>query len=321
MTDLPSPTSDRQEARPLLLVPLDGSRLAEAVLPHVARLATALDARVLLLHVLETDAPREVHGESHLVEADPAHAYLDGAAARLRDAGIGEILEHVHDNRERDVAKAIVEHAREYDARLIVLANHGSGGWREFFFGSIAQQVIRHGRQSVVMIPVRERLDVGEPLAASRPLGPVALASSTGGGPEPAFADVAWIARAYGVGVHLIAVVETLGSMSARDRAIASLVPSASREVLAIQEEEVRIRLSATIAAFRQAGVEADGVVLRGDPAEAIVAEATRSGAGLLALATHGHSELTGLWTTSVGSRVLATYGRPLLLVPDPNPA
>lgn len=321
MTDLSAAPADRTEARPLLLVPLDGSRLAEAVLPHVARLATALDARVLLLHVLETDAPREVHGESHLVEADPAHAYLDGAADRLRESGVVDIEEHVHDNRERDVAKAIVDHAQEYDARLIVLANHGSGGWREFFFGSIAQQVIRHGRQAVIAIPVRERLDVGEPLAASRPPGPVALASSAGEGPEPAFTDVAWIAGAYGVGVHLIAVVETLGSMSARDRAIASLVPSASREVLAIQEEEVRMRLSATIAAFRQAGVEADGVVLRGDPAEAIVAEATRAGAGLLALATHGHSELTGLWTTSVGSRVLATYGRPLLLVPDPNPA
>lgn len=307
--------------RPLLLVPLDGSRLAEAVLPYVARLANALQARVLLLHVLETDAPREVHGESHLVEADPAHAYLEAAAARLREAGVGEIQAHVHDNRERDVAKAIVEHAQEYGARLIVLANHGSGGWREFFFGSIAQQVIRQGRQSVVMIPVRERLDVGEPLDAARPLGPIALASSAGDEADPAFADVAWIAGGFGVGVHLIAVVETLGSMSARDRAIASLVPSASREVLAIQEEEVRARLSGTIAAFRQVGVAADGVVLRGDPAEAIVAEATRNGAGLLALATHGHSELTGLWTTSVGSRVLATYGRPLLLVPHPAPA
>ncbi|MGC4192698.1 MAG: universal stress protein [Thermomicrobiales bacterium] len=307
--------------RPLLLVPLDGSRLAEAVLPYVARLATALDAEVLLLHVLEADAPREVHGESHLVEADPASTYLAKATDRLRQAGVTDVRAHVHDNRERDVAKAVVDHAQEYGARLIVLANHGSGGWHEFFFGSIAQQVIRHGSQSVVMIPVRERLDVGEPLAAARPVSSIALASEAAEGREPALADVTWLARALGTGVHLIAVVETLGSMSARDRAIASLVPSASREVLAIQEEAVRERLSATIAAFAREGVAADGVVLRGDPAEAIVAEATRMGAGLLALATHGHSELTGLWTTSVGSRVLATYGRPLLLVPDPAPA
>ncbi|MGC4108329.1 MAG: universal stress protein [Thermomicrobiales bacterium] len=313
MTDsLTAPTD-----RPLLLVPLDGSRLAEAVLPYVARLATAVDARVLLLHVLETDAPREVHGESHLVEADPAHTYLASAANRLRDSGVTSIDAHVHDNRERDVAKAIVDHAEEYGARLIVLANHGSGGWREFFFGTIAQQVIRHGTLSVVMIPVRERLDVGTPLAVTRPLTSIALASGTGEGTEPAFTDVTWLARAFGVGVHLIAVVETLGSMNARDRAISSLVPSAAREVLAIQEEAVRDRLAATIAAFARGNVAADGVVLRGDPAEAIVAEATRIGAGLLALATHGHSELTGIWTTSVGSRVLATYGRPLLLVPD----
>ncbi|MGB3329895.1 MAG: universal stress protein [Thermomicrobiales bacterium] len=308
-------------AHPLILVPLDGSQLAEAVLPYVARIASALAAQVLLLHVLETDAPDEVHGESHLVEADPANGYLAEVSDRLRTAGVGEVQAHVHDNRERDVAKAIVDHAQEYDARLIVLANHGSGGWREFFFGSIAQQVIRHGQRSVVLIPVRERLDVGTPLMSARPLAPIALASSITDGADPAFADVAMLARAYGVGVHLIAVVETLGSMSARDRAIASLVPSASREVLAIQEESVRARLAERIEAFAQQGVSADGVVLRGDPAEAIVAEATRIGAGLLALATHGHSELARLWTSSVGSRVLATYGRPLLLVPDPGPA
>lgn len=320
MTD-PLPVPAASASSPLLLVPLDGSRLAEAVLPYVARLATALDAGVLLLHVLESDAPREVHGDSHLAEAGAAHAYLDEIAARLRAAGVTQIDAHVHDNRERDVAEAIVDHASEYAARLIVLANHGSGGWREFFFGSIAQQVIRRGTRSVVMIPVRERVDVGTPLAPPRPMTSIALASGGGEGPEPAFADVAWLAGTFNAGVHLIAVVETLGSMNARGRAIAALVPSASREVLAIQEESVRERLSATIAAFAGVGVEADGVVLRGDPAETIVAEATRTGAGFLALATHGHSELSGLWTTSVGSRVLATYGRPLLLVPDPNPA
>lgn len=302
--------------RPLLLVPLDGSTLAEAVFPYVTRLATALDATVLLLHVLETDAPREVHGESHLVEADPANAYLAQATARLREAGVMHITAHVHDNRERDVARAIVEHAREYAARLIVLANHGSGGWREFFFGSIAQQVIRQGTQSVVLIPVRDRVTVGTPIA-TRTVTSIALASAAHEATDPAFADVAWLARAFSIGVHLIAVVETPGSMNPASRAIASLIPSASREVLAIQEQAVRERLSATIADFAAQGVAADGVVLRGDPAEAIVAEATRSGAGLLAIATHGHSELAGIWTTSVGTRVLATYGRPLLLVRD----
>lgn len=312
-------TDSHQSDRPLLLVPLDGSTLAEAVFPYVARLATGLDATVLLLHVLETDAPREVHGESHLVEADPANAYLEQATARLREAGVTHITAHVHDNRERDVAKAIVEHAREYAARLIVLANHGSGGWREFFFGSIAQQVIRQGVQSVVLIPVRDRVTVGTPIAttATRTVTSIALASAAHEATDPAFTDVAWLARAFSIGVHLIAVVETPGSMKPASRAIASLTPSASREVLAIQEQVVRERLSATIADFAAQGVAADGVVLRGDPAEAIVAEATRSGAGLLALATHGHSELAGIWTTSVGTRVLATYGHPLLLVRD----
>src|SRR6185437_4258707 len=71
-----------------ILVPLDGSRLAEAVLPAAASLAKALRACVLLLHVLERDPPRSVHGEPHLTSASEANEYLDGVASRLRRQGI-----------------------------------------------------------------------------------------------------------------------------------------------------------------------------------------------------------------------------------------
>jgi len=49
-----------------ILVPLDGSRLAEAVLPAACSIAQKLGARRLLLHVLELDSPVTVHGEPHL---------------------------------------------------------------------------------------------------------------------------------------------------------------------------------------------------------------------------------------------------------------
>ena len=49
-----------------LLVPLDGSRLAETILAVVERLAAAYGATVVLLHVIERGAPATVHGERHL---------------------------------------------------------------------------------------------------------------------------------------------------------------------------------------------------------------------------------------------------------------
>ena len=55
-----------------LLVPLDGSPLAEAALPAAAYLAQKLGASVTLLHVIEQDAPQEIHGERHLTDPDEA---------------------------------------------------------------------------------------------------------------------------------------------------------------------------------------------------------------------------------------------------------
>ena len=60
-----------------ILVPLDGSRLAEAVMPAARSLAAKLGARVLLLHVLEREPPEAVHGEPHLGTSQEALTYLE----------------------------------------------------------------------------------------------------------------------------------------------------------------------------------------------------------------------------------------------------
>ena len=55
-----------------LLVPLDGSKLSESALPAAVHLAQALDASVTLIHVIEKDAPREVHKDRHLTDPEEA---------------------------------------------------------------------------------------------------------------------------------------------------------------------------------------------------------------------------------------------------------
>ena len=65
-----------------LLVPLDGSRMAESALAAAAYLAPKLRARVTLMHCIERAAPETVHGERHLREPEEARAYLEEAAAR-----------------------------------------------------------------------------------------------------------------------------------------------------------------------------------------------------------------------------------------------
>jgi hypothetical protein len=90
-----------------ILAPLDGSRLAEAVLPSLIALATRFGAEVALLHVLEERPPATIHGEAHLADLQAAEGYLQRAASRLADAGVSVEL-HAHETREGSVAGSIV---------------------------------------------------------------------------------------------------------------------------------------------------------------------------------------------------------------------
>src|SRR4051812_12260485 len=107
-----------------ILVALDGSRLAEAVLPAACSLAGRLDARLFLVHVLERDPPATVHGEPHHTRAGDAQEYLERLAGGLRRRGLG-VEVHVHERPVSDVAAAIDAHAHELDADLIAMCAHG----------------------------------------------------------------------------------------------------------------------------------------------------------------------------------------------------
>ena len=101
-----------------LLVPLDGSALAEAVLPAARYLAQTLPARVTLLHVIEESAPEEVHGEPHITQPDEAERYLAGVA-RSFPAEVA-VVQHVHRAAERDIGQALVAHVEELAAQMPV---------------------------------------------------------------------------------------------------------------------------------------------------------------------------------------------------------
>src|SRR6478735_8626536 len=145
MTDL-TPISIRR-----VMVPLDGSRLAEATLPIARALAARLGATISLLHVLEQEPPATVHGEPHLMTAADAERYLARIAEGLAATGF-DVERHVHDNPEKSVTESLADHVREFNPDLILLASHGSGGVRGFLFGGVAQQVLRLSDRPVLLV-------------------------------------------------------------------------------------------------------------------------------------------------------------------------
>ncbi|HYP60161.1 MAG TPA: universal stress protein [Thermomicrobiales bacterium] len=294
-----------------LLVPLDGSRLAEATIPIALDLREHLNARVTLLHVLEHDAPESVHGDPHLRTEADATTYLAAVARRFAEGGEA-VLTHVHPNPEHDVAKSIAAHAAEFGADLILIANHGRGGLRERIFGSIAQQVIREGIAPVLLVPVLS------PAAVGRAFNCQTMGVLVNGTAEAETVLPCAMALAKGLDavIHLILAVPTVGTLPGDRAAVATLVPGTTRAILELEEANLAGYATEVRRLLGESGVRVEVSIVRGDPASATLAEAERLEVDLLAFATHAQSGLTGLWNASFGSKVLSRYTRPLLLVP-----
>lgn len=298
-----------------LLVPLDGSPLAESALPAAMALARHLPARVTLLHVLERAAPETIHGERHLKGTGEAEAYLADVASRFAEAGIA-VASHTHPDPEGDVAGSIAVHARAQRADLIVMCAHGRGGLRDWFSGAIAQRVIRHGGAPVLMMRQASTGEVA-PFAPRTIL--VALDGTAEG--EAALPAALTFAGALGAALHLLVVVETLATVRGDRAAAARLTPRATSAALDLASDEARAYLERLRARLAATGVVVTAEVDRGEAARVVVADAERHGASLIALATHGRAGLDALWSASVGSRVVARSGGPLLLTPAVIPA
>ncbi|HEV8352999.1 MAG TPA: universal stress protein [bacterium] len=291
-----------------LLVPLDGSALAESVLPAVILLARRLPARVTFLHVVEPHAPVTVHGDRHLTRAEDAGVYLEHIVAQLAAQGV-QASARVRGG-SVNVAAAVAEEAAEAHAELIVLCTHGHGGLRDVLFGSVAQQVLQHGTTPVLLFKPDRPLDfvcrtVVVPLDGSEAAAAALPAAAA-------------IARACGASLRLVSVVPTPETAPPERAAATRLMPSAAAEVLDLEAAHMQAYLTELTATLAADGVSASGLVERGEAVRMLLDAAKVSEADLIVMATHGRSGLAGTWAGSVASRVIGHTGIPLLLVRIP---
>ena len=295
-----------------LLVPLDGSHLAECVLPAAISLGVRLNACVILLHVLERAAPPVVHGDRHLTEMGRAEEYLSEVASRYAMRPV-EIERHVHPNLEGDVAKSIIEHETALRADLVVLSTHGRGDARRVLLGSVAQQVLRGGARPVLLIRPADpsRPAVAEGFELRRIVVPL-----DGAAPSEAVLPLSvTFASAWEAEMVLIQVVPTLATVSGERAGVARFTPSATAASLDMEEAAAEKYLKSAAALIQTSGAAVSISVARGDPAQAILDTARRRDAGMIAMATHGRAGLDAIFSGSVASRIAAKYPHPILLV------
>jgi nucleotide-binding universal stress UspA family protein len=294
-----------------ILVPLDGSELAEAALPAAAAMAERLGAVVGLVHVLEKRAPRTVHGHPHLTAPEPAEGYLARVAASRFPAGV-RVEIHVHPEEVADVARSIAEHAErkeEPGGDLIVMCTHGRGDLRKALLGSLPQQVTALGSTPVLLL----QADVAAAEFRCRSLL-VPLDRREG---HSAALDIGVeLAAAYKAAMHLLLIVPTLGTLSGRWVATSRFLPGTTSRMLDLSAAEEQGFLQEQTEALQGRGLAATGEVRRGDPARSICHVAGKLQMDLIVLSTHGRIGLGAVWEGSVANKVCRSCAVPVLLVP-----
>jgi nucleotide-binding universal stress UspA family protein len=139
-----------------ILVPLDGSKRAEAILPHVENLAQRYNAKVIFLQVVEP-APAVVgpeaaytalHQQELAERTKQAESYLAARQGEFREKGIEARTRVVYG----PVVEAIIDAAEGEGADLVALASHGRSGLSRVFYGSVAAGVLHRIDRPLLLI-------------------------------------------------------------------------------------------------------------------------------------------------------------------------
>lgn len=290
-----------------ILLPLDGSRLSEASLGPAAAFVEAFGASLTLLHIIEQDAPSEVHHERHLTRPGEAEAYLKEVAARSFPPEMG-VETHVHPAPVSDVARSIVEHAEsELRTELIVMCTHGRGGVHRLLYGSVAQQVVAQGKAPLLLIKPDS-----PPFGLRRVLVPLDPDSHH----DEALTYAESIGRAFPAAADLLSVIPTWTTLPPEQAAAGNFLPATAQAYLDLREDNSLQHLHGHVEELGLVGLMATARVARGDPAAAILRAADELQSDLILLSTHRKSGLGAFWARSVAPTVAQRAKTPILLIP-----
>lgn len=290
-----------------ILVPLDGSPLAEQALPQAERLARASGARVLLVCVVpDRTFPSPGWAETQARAVCEAAGYLERVAHRLAERGIttrtavpcGEVVGR------------IVAEARARGDGLIVMATHGRGGLGRWAYGSVASATLAKAPVPVLLVRAWQ-LDQLPDQGGKR----ARLLLPLDGSPfaEEALPAARALQRMLDAELLLLrAVPMPTTPLVGPDGVLADVPDDAAleRELMAAQDYLIPIA-----GAVARDGYPVRIEVRAGTAVEAIVAAGQEQGVTLTAMATHGRTGARRAVLGSVADAVLRRGGTPLLLV------
>jgi nucleotide-binding universal stress UspA family protein len=295
-----------------ILVPLDGSSIAERALPLAIEVAQRTRARIRLARVHQTlIAPvhlgtERLYTSIELATRKSEREYLRGWADRLRESS-GRPVTAV--TLTGSIAPALEEYVRENSVDLVVMTTHGRGALRRAWLGSIADHMVRSLEIPVLLVRSAETQPAEPPKAQlgnilvpldGSPLAEAAL--------EPAMA----LARVWDVEIGLVQVIEPL--VFPVD---SQMLPAMGydEKLTEIRREAAKDYLNDIAERIRDEGLKASSAPVLGVAvAETLLELARPERYGLIAIATHGRSGLRRMALGSVADKLVRAAEVPVLV-------
>jgi nucleotide-binding universal stress UspA family protein len=304
-----------------ILVPLDGSERAEAVLPYVVALARGRSSKIVLIRVLAPPiipSAWSAHAAAfsqaaHDEEAMLCTAYLADRAQHIEAADIEVGTEMLNG----DPARCIVERADKSPFKcMIAMTTHGHGNALHWLFGSVATKVVHAA--PVPLLLIRADAPVISP---SQPVAFKTILVALDGSDFAACAlqEARDLAQTTGATLGLVSVLEGFppegsetGATGNVDRGFLPFTSSIERQALS---DEVDSYLRQVARSIELQGIPVWTLLAQGKPAEAILRVSEEQHADLVVLATHGRTGLERLWLGGVAMKVVQGSARPVLLI------
>jgi nucleotide-binding universal stress UspA family protein len=286
-----------------IIVPLDGSNVAEITLPYVTEIASRFGSRITLMRV------------SDPITENEAHTYIREVASRMRlqlkDWQARDEAEVSSELRTGNPALQIINYANEIACNLIAIASRGASGEGPWSLGNVAGKVLRSSNIPVLL--VRKAADV-EAVSQKRLIKKILVPLDGSRLGETAIPLIVSLARMLEAEIVLFQVIEP-------SRYLLASHDFSGLSMLTLDEYEKSVRASAlrylntTKELVQKTVPDVSVVTVEGMVADGIIDYARANSADLIAMATHGRSGI-GRWVFgSVTDKVLHAGDTPVLVV------
>ena len=277
-----------------IVVPLDGSELAEGALPYAEGLARRLHGEVILLTAC---MPGEV------IER-PLRAYLEKRVDELQSLGVkaSPLIVQGH------AANEILDFSEKNDIGLIIISTHGRTGISMWPLGSIANKVLQRSQIPVLLIRSTEL----EAVVSEKELRKILVPLDSSQFAENIMPYVEGLVQGMDNEVILLRVIEP---MELPHWGASGAWHDWEKDFMARLEKEAKQYLAEKESALRNKGVKVSSALLVGKPSQVILQYAEDNSVSLIALASHGFSGITMWAYGSVASKIIDSSSKPLLLV------